>query len=68
MYCGNPAIEKSEYVVVHALHAVAGVEEIGDFPVPAGQVPQRHVPVRIGQAAQVEDEVGIGGNAVLVAE
>ena len=64
----NPAREEGEYVLVHPDEGGLCIEELGDFLIQASEAAEFSVPVRVGQAAKVEDEIGIGGNAVFEAE
>ena len=64
----NPFLQEHENIVEHLAERRLCIEELDDFVVTAGQAPQLQRPVRIRQAAQIEDEVGIGRYAVLEAE
>lgn len=65
---GDPVIEEALQVIAHARELRTGIEKIDHGLVTAGQRPERWLPMRIGQAAQVEDEVDIMWDAMFEAK
>ena len=64
----NPAGQETLDVIKHGRESLLGVEEGLHLGVEARKTSQLHRPVRVRQAAQVEDKVGVCGNAVFEAE
>src|SRR5262245_6288220 len=64
----QPVTDEARDVSLHALHFRLVGKEVANSLVPAGLRTQYRVVVWVGQAAHVEDEVGIERNAVLEAE
>src|SRR5512145_2573840 len=64
----QPGGDEMADVVAHPANLFLGFEEVDDRLVAAGQRAQCDVVMRVGQATDVEDEVGIERQAVLEAE
>src|SRR5574343_1779787 len=65
---GQPGGDEAGDIVAHVTNFLLGFEEGDDRLILAGQRAQIGVVVRVGQAAYIEDEVGIERNAMLEAE
>jgi len=64
----QPDLEESADVVEHPLDDFVRFEKGAHFGVAAGERPQWGFPIGVRQAAHIEDDVGISGYAILVAE
>ena len=65
---GNPMREKREDVFIHPCKRWLGVEEAGNLRIQPVKTAQLGIPVRVWQAAKIEDEIGIGRYPMLEAE
>src|SRR3954468_8339719 len=63
---GKPLFEPASHVVIVLAYQRVRVEELPDRLVLARKGTQARIPVRVGQAAGVEDEIGVRGQAPAV--